>query len=64
MLFVVPVKKSLRKGTAVLNAPETVRELRPILQGAKLVTVSRPDASVGNRHAPSPPNDDNTLEDV
>ena len=36
MLFVVPAEKSLRKGTAVLNAPETVRELRPILQGAEL----------------------------
>ncbi len=36
MLLVVPAKKSLRKCTAILNAPEAVRELRPILHGAKL----------------------------
>src|ERR1700746_1811300 len=36
MLLVVPAKKSLTESSAILNAPETVRELRPILQGAEL----------------------------
>src|SRR5208282_6544648 len=36
MFLVVPAKKSLRKSTTVLNAPEAVRELRAVLQGAKL----------------------------
>ncbi len=36
MLFVVPTKKSLTESTAVLQASETVRELRPILQRAEL----------------------------
>ncbi len=36
MFLVVPTKKSLTESTAVLNAPKTVRELRPILQGAEL----------------------------
>ena len=36
MFLVVPRKKSLTESTAILNAPETVRELRPILQGAEL----------------------------
>src|SRR5271169_7151245 len=36
MFLVVPAKKSLTESSAILNAPETVRELRPILQGAEL----------------------------
>ena len=36
MFLVVPAKKSLTESTTVLNAPEAVRELRPILQGAEL----------------------------
>src|SRR6202008_288606 len=36
MFLVVPTKKSLTETMAILNAPETVRELRPILQGAEL----------------------------
>jgi len=36
MLLLVPPKKPLRKDTTALYAPETVRELRPILQGAEL----------------------------
>ena len=36
MFSVIPAKKSLTESTAILNAPETVRELRPILQGAEL----------------------------
>src|SRR4029077_10142525 len=36
MFLVVPTKKSLTESSAILNAPETVRELRPILQGAEL----------------------------
>jgi hypothetical protein len=36
VLFVVPLKKSLTESTTVLDAPKAVRELRPILQGAKL----------------------------
>jgi hypothetical protein len=34
--LVVPTKESLRKSTAVLNAPEAVRELRTIFHGAEL----------------------------
>jgi len=36
MLLVIPTKKSLAECTAVLQASETVRELRPILQRAEL----------------------------
>src|ERR1035441_10053004 len=36
MFLVVPTKESLRKSTAVLNAPEAVRELRTIFHGAEL----------------------------
>ena len=36
MLFIVPTEKSLTESATILNAPEAVRELRPILQGAKL----------------------------
>ena len=36
VFFVVPAKKSLTEGPTVLEAAETVRELRPILQGAEL----------------------------
>jgi hypothetical protein len=38
MFFVVPAKKSLTEGTAVLDAAETVRELQPILHGAELTS--------------------------
>src|SRR4029077_15908300 len=41
MFSVVPTKKSLTESSAILNAPETVRELRPILQGAELAFVVR-----------------------
>jgi hypothetical protein len=36
MLLVVPVEELLAKGAAVLDAAETIREVRPILEGAKL----------------------------
>src|SRR6266404_2637034 len=36
VFFVVPTKKSLAERAAVLNTPEAVRELRPILHGAEL----------------------------
>jgi hypothetical protein len=36
MFLVVPTKQSLTDSSAILNAPETVREFRPILQGAEL----------------------------
>jgi len=36
VLLVVPAKKTLTESTTVLNAPEAVRELRPILQGSEL----------------------------
>jgi hypothetical protein len=36
MFSVIPTKKSLTESSAILNAPETVRELRPILQSAEL----------------------------
>ena len=36
MFLVVPTKKSLRKSPAILNAPEAVRELRPVFHGAEL----------------------------
>src|ERR1039457_6231106 len=36
VFLVVPAEKSLRKSAAVLNASETIRELRPVLQGAEL----------------------------
>ena len=36
MFSVIPTKKSLTESSAVLNAPETARELRPILQSAEL----------------------------
>ena len=36
MFLVVPTKKSLRKNSAILNAPEAVRELRPVFYGAEL----------------------------
>jgi hypothetical protein len=36
MLLVVPPEKPLTESTTVLDAPKAVRELRPILQGAKL----------------------------
>jgi len=36
VFLVVPTKESLREGPAVLDAPEAIRELRPILHGAEL----------------------------
>ncbi len=36
MFSVIPTKKSLTESSAILNAPETVRELRPIFQGSEL----------------------------
>jgi hypothetical protein len=36
MFLVVPAEKSLRESATVLNAPETVRELRPVFHGAEL----------------------------
>src|SRR6202049_3732607 len=36
VFVVIPAKKSLRKSPAILNAAETVRELRSIFHGAEL----------------------------
>ena len=45
MFLVVPTKKSLRKSSAILNAPEAVRELRPVFHGAELAFRIRIDIS-------------------
>src|SRR5690606_9920307 len=58
MLVVVPVEKGATKGLSVLQATETVRKFRPVLERLELrfrvrIVIARPRATVSFRDAES-----------